>query len=368
MKVFLLSKVNSTHTIRWANALVERGIKVLVFGLEDLKLKDNPYLPEIIVKTASIDEPKHGGLKGKINYLKALPKVKSAIEEFKPDVLHAHYASSYGLIGALTKFHPLIISLWGSDVFDFPKKSFLNALIIRHNLKKADKITSTSITMAREATKYTAKKIDVVPFGVDIETFKPFEVKKVFTEDSVVIGTVKSLEKKYGIDTLISAFALLKRKSKENLNLLIGGDGPERENLKQLVKELKVEDSVVFTGYIPHAQLPKYMNMIDIFVLLSRVEESFGVVVVEAMACGKPVVVSNKGGLPEVVEEGVTGFVVPAENPKATASAIETLIKDKELRKSMGRRGRERVLKLYNWKENVSKMIEIYEELLKQKA
>lgn len=369
MKVLLLSNVNSIHTLRWANSLVERGIKVLVFGLEDLKLRGDPYHSEIIVKTAGIDQPKEGGNKEKIKYLRALPKVKALIKEFKPNILHAHYASSYGLIGALTGFHPLVISLWGSDVFDFPKKSSLNSIIIRHNLKKADKITSTSITMAKEGSNYTSKEIEVVPFGVDPETFKPFEVKKVSPPQGIVIGTVKSLEKKYGIDTLISAFAILRSKLEgENLKLLIVGDGAERASLQKQAKSLNLEDSVIFTGHIPHTDIPNYMNMIDIFVLLSRVEESFGVVVVEAMACEKPVVVSNKGGLPEVVEEGVTGFVVPAENPEAAATALLTLIKDEKLRKLMGKRGRERVLKLYNWKENVSKMIRIYEELLKPKS
>ena len=369
MKLLLLSKVNSVHTQRWANALSERGIEVLVFGLEGLKSKENPYRSEITIKTAGIDEQKQGGFKEKLNYLKALPLLKSTIKEFKPDILHAHYASSYGLLGALTGFHPFVISLWGSDIFDFPKKSFLNALIIKHNLKRADLITSTSMTMAKEGAKYTSKKIEVVPFGVDLEVFKPLEVKRAFPGTSIVIGTVKSLERKYGIDTLILAFALLKRKfEKDDLKLIIVGDGPEKDNLKRLTKDLNIEDFVTFTGFVPHKDLPGYINMMDIFVLLSRVEESFGVVVVEAMACEKPVVVSRKGGLPEVVEDGVTGFVVPAENPEAAASALETLILNKDLRSSMGKRGRERVKRLYDWKENVNRMVELYEELLKQKS
>ena len=369
MKLLLLSKVNSVHTQRWANALSERGIEVLVFGLEGLKSKESPYRSEITIKTAGIDEPKQGGFKEKLNYLKALPLLKSTIKEFKPDILHAHYASSYGLLGALTGFHPFVISLWGSDIFDFPKRSFLNALIIKHNLKRADLITSTSITMAREGAKYTSKKIEVVPFGVDLEVFKPSEGKRTSPGTSTVIGTVKSLERKYGIDTLILAFALLKRKfEKDDLRLIIVGDGPEKDNLKRLTKDLNIEDFVTFTGFVPHKDLPGYINLMDIFVLLSRVEESFGVVVVEAMACEKPVVVSGKGGLPEVVENGVTGFVVPAENPEAAASALETLILNKDLRSSMGKRGRERVKKLYDWKENVSRMVELYEELLKQKS
>lgn len=361
--------VNSVHTIRWANALAEKGIEVLVFGLEDLKLKEKYAHPRIIIKTAGIGESMQESAIGKMKYLKAVPQLHSIVKEYKPDILHAHFASSYGLIGSLTGFHPFIVSLWGADVFDFPQKSPINALVLKYNLKKADRITSTSKVMAIEGSKYTNKKIDVVPFGVDLEVFKPFEVERIFSEDNIVIGTVKALEKKYGIDTLIEAFALLKKKTQnELLKLLIVGGGSEETNLRRLAAELGIEDSAIFAGPVPHNDVPRYINMIDIFVALSRLDsESFGVAVVEAMACEKPVVVSNKGGLPEVVEEGVTGFVVPAENPEAAASALETLITNKDLRESMGKSGRVRVSRLYNWNGNVSKMIEIYEELLKQK-
>jgi glycosyltransferase involved in cell wall biosynthesis len=103
--------------------------------------------------------------------------------------------------------------------------------------------------------------------------------------------------------------------------------------------------------------------MIDISVIVSN-QESFGVSVIEAGACENPVVVSNVGGLPEVVEDGVTGIIVPAKNPIATADAIEKLILDKSLRESMGKAGRKRVEALYKWENNVEQMMEIYYKTL----
>ena len=119
------------------------------------------------------------------------------------DILHAHYASSYGLLGALANFHPFILSIWGADIFSFPKKSFLHRYIFNFNLRVADKILSTSQIMAKEIKKYTNKEIIVTPFGIDINTFKPGnKVDKIKGEFDFIIGTIKGLEEIYGIEYL----------------------------------------------------------------------------------------------------------------------------------------------------------------------
>jgi glycosyltransferase involved in cell wall biosynthesis len=105
--------------------------------------------------------------------------------------------------------------------------------------------------------------------------------------------------------------------------------------------------------------------MLDISVSVSITDsESFGVAVIEASACEKPVIVANVGGLPEVVEDEVTGFVVPPQDAEATASALEKLVLNKSLRQEMGNAGRQRVQRLYDWKNNVQQMLSIYHEVL----
>ncbi|HSL90280.1 MAG TPA: glycosyltransferase family 4 protein, partial [Ignavibacteriaceae bacterium] len=135
--------------------------------------------------------------------------------------------------------------------------------------------------------------------------------------------------------------------------------------LKQLVKELNVENDTLFTGFIDQNSVHEYQNMLDISVSVSIDDsESFGVAIIEASACEKPVVVSNMGGLPEVVEDGKTGFVVESKNPEMIVDAISKLIENPELRIEMGKNGRERVLELYDWNNSVKKMISIYQSLL----
>ena len=115
-----------------------------------------------------------------------------------------------------------------------------------------------------------------------------------------------------------------------------------------------------------YSKVPSFHKIIDIYAALSILDsESFGVAIVEAEGCGKPVVVSNVGGLPEVVEDGKTGFVVEKKNAVAAAEKLEKLVLDAGLRGIMGKAGRARVLKLYDWNENVAQMMEIYSKINK---
>ena len=304
----------------------------------------------------------------KLKYLKALPTVKKTILDFKPDVVHAHYATSYGFLGALSGFHPFILSVWGSDVFTFPHNSLLHKMILKYNLKNADAILSTSHVMAKETHLYTDKEIEVTPFGIDLEQFKPIDMESIFDKDEIVIGTIKTLEEKYGIKYLLRAFEIVSSKYPNlPLKLLVVGNGSLDIELRKLALELCIDDKTVFTGKVPFEAVPNYQNMLSVSVSVSvSNSESFGVAIIEASACEKPVIVSNVGGLPEVVEDGVTGIIVPPRDVEATANAIERLVLNKELRLQMGKAGRERVKRLYNWDDNVKQMINIYKEILEK--
>jgi len=369
MKVLLLSNPGSPHTIKWARSLAENAVEICILGL-------SAYDPSVYrnyenIQVHSLGLP--GSITGnseanisKARYLKAMPMVKQLIEKFRPDIVHAHYASSYGLLGALSGFHPYIISVWGADIFEFPRKSFLHGALIKYNFRKADKILSTSQVMAKETGRYTEKPIEVTPFGIDLERFKPLRVGNLFDEGDVVIGTIKGLDKQYGIEFLLRAFAILaERHHALPLKLLIVGGGPLEKSLKQLANELRIDDRTVFAGRVDYDAVVNYHNMLAVFVSLSVIDsESFGVAILEASACEKPVVVADVGGLPEVVADGVTGFVVAPRDPESAAAVIEKLVLDEELRKRMGKAGRTRVKELYDWNENVKQMIRIYQEAL----
>lgn len=357
-KILILGDANSYHILKWVSGIISEGYAVKIFSL-------TPYTGKVLKdKGIEIYSSLFAG-RSKLLYPFAIHELRKLIREYRPDIMHAHYASSYGLLGALSRFHPFIISVWGSDVFDFPNISPIHKAIFKFNLAKADRICSTSHIMKEEIKKYTNKEIVIIPFGIDLNVFKPLPAPHIFKENDIVVGTVKALEKKYGIEYLIEAFSILRKRVGEYpLKLMIVGKGSLEARLKAKVKSLGIENETVFTGFILPSEIPFYQNALSIAVFPSiDNSESFGVAAVEAMACEKPVIASDVGGLPEVIENNVTGLLVPPTNTEELAQAMEILVRDEQLRIKLGKQGRERVKKLYNWKDNLDSMIRIYEEL-----
>ncbi len=365
MKVMLLGSPESSHLQKWAYSLSEKGIEILIVGFANTAAGIYDGIKGIKVFSLGLDS----GISAlssnsvvKLNYIRVLGRLKRLLEIHKPDILHSHYASSYGLIGALTGYSPFIISLWGSDVFDFPRRSFIHKALLKFNMKRADALLSTSRVMAIEAGKYTSKNIEITPFGIDTQIFRPDKSES--SNSKITVGCIKSLESHYGLEYLIKAFAELKIKHPETgIHLRLVGDGSLRDNLISLASELGIINSVEFVGRIPYSQIASYHNSLDISVFPS-IEESFGVSVLEASACEKPVIVSNVGGLPEVVDHGVTGLIIEPRNVTSLVESIETLVFDNELRNKLGKAGRKKVISEYQWDDCVENMILIYYRVL----
>lgn len=228
MKILILSNSNDPHTYRWATALAARNINIVLFSLSKNMEEGYDYYDNIkIVDFGFYNSLNHKvGSLLKLKYILLLPFLKKAIRRFEPDIIHAHYASSYGILASLVNFHPFVISVWGSDIYEFPRKSIFHKKLLKCSIDKADRLLSTSNIMAKEIYNYTSKPIDIIPFGVDLNVFKPEKVKSIFNKNDYVIGTIKSLKKKYGIEYLIRAFKLVKTNHpKLPFKLLIVGGG-----------------------------------------------------------------------------------------------------------------------------------------------
>ncbi|MDP4536910.1 glycosyltransferase [Alkalimonas collagenimarina] len=370
MKILLLADSTSPHTIKWARSLAEQGCTVLVAGLSSAPADLYQQHPAITVATLGADEQLVRQAKtrwSKLSYLKVLPRLKALIRSFQPDILHAHFASSYGLLGALCGFQPYVLSVWGSDVYAFPRKSWLHKSVLRFNLAKACALFSTSNDMARETALYTDKPLQVIPFGIDTDFFQPANGLELFPAGTLVIGAVKTLEPHYGMDVLIRAFAMLSRNLPEQkLGLLLVGSGSQQAELQQLTADEGITDQVRFTGRVPYDEVPGYHNSLDIAVVVSR-RESFGVSAIESSSCGIPVVASNVDGLPEVVQHRQTGLLVPVDDVAATCAALQELVTDPALRQRLGEQGREWVQHEYDWHKNVQQMMAAYQQVLAAK-
>jgi glycosyltransferase involved in cell wall biosynthesis len=355
MRIAFLSAAGSVHTRRWVCALHERGHTVALCSLPGHRTQDGAYPAGVSVKYL-----KRGGNAG---YFLGARELREFLEGFKPDILNAHYATGYGTLARKCGFKPLLLSVWGSDVYEFPSLGLFHRKILQKNLGAATCVASTSRRMARQVERFYdgKKQIFITPFGVDTEVFRRRGQPPL---DSLTVGIVKTLEPKYGVEYLIRAFAQLKsrledenRLPSKGLNLVICGGGALLEKLKALSRSLGVSGQAQFLGPVPHDEVPGVLSGLDIFCAPSVSDsESFGVAAVEAMACEVPVVTSDADGFREVVLDGVTGFVVERKNVSAIAEKLYLLSQDAALRRRLGSAGREHVTENYAWDKCVDIM------------
>lgn len=190
----------------------------------------------------------------------------------------------------------------------------------------------------------SAEKVEVVHNAVTLERFDPSSVdpdgarrQLGIGAGDIVVGTVGKLHKGKGVFDLLAAFALLSGKH-VRLKLLFVGDGPERSALEQEASRLSLSERVIFAG--PSKDVARMYAAMDIFVLPSTCSEAFGMVLVEAMAMARPVIATEVGGIPEIVQDNVSGILVPPQDPGSISRAIDRYIEDPALRSRLAEEGR----------------------------
>ncbi len=217
----------------------------------------------------------------------------------------------------------------------------------------------------------TEDKIKVIYPGVDIERFrpgnKPDELlsKNNIDRDSFVILYVGKLVSWKGIHNLVYAAKILKDKGVKDFVVAVAGKGAQKENMQKLIKETGTDEHFKFLDFVSYNEIPDVYRMADVFVLPSYPtmtwQEQFGMVLVEAMASGKPVISTLSGSIPEVV--GGAGILIPPGDFIALADVIFKLIESEKIRENKGKAGRERVEKLFSAKNNAQKFADILKEI-----
>ena len=364
-EIFFISAANSSHTLKWVNSLSKNYKIHLIY----CKGQDNKA--EIINENVVLHELK---FKAPLGYYLNVFELRKLYNKIKPDLINVHYATGYGTLARISRIKPILLSLWGSDVYEFPKISFINKIILERNVIYANEIASTSNVMAQELKNEFPnidKEIFITPFGVDTELFN----KEKNRNNEFTIGVIKTLEEVYAIDDLIKSVNILKQRLINNkefeiankLKCYIYGEGYKKIELELLIKELKLENTVFLKGKIPNYEVSKALNKFNVFCATS-ICESFGVAVVEAMACEIPVVVTATDGFKEIVDNNINGFVVNVKDVNEISNKIEILLKNKELAEKFAKNGREKVLKMYDWNKNVENMEKIYNKIISKKG
>jgi glycosyltransferase involved in cell wall biosynthesis len=306
------------------------------------------------------------------HYLEAQFRATLAVaRERGADVIHAHWAIPTGpaAVSAARRLGlPSVITMHGGDVYvnpeqgyDFPTRWYVRPAL-RWTLRKAGALTAITEDCRQHALRAGAptRSMHLVFNGTDLRRFSPLPAGTAVDPrfGPNMIFACRQLFPRKGIRFLVEAAAQLKARFPD-LTVVVAGDGFERPELIALAERLGIARDVTFLGWVPNSELPQYYRAAALSVIPS-LEEGFGIPAAEAMGCETAVVASDAGGLPEVVEHGVTGLIVPRGDAKALAEAIGSLLADPARRTRMGRAGRERALRLFDWDRSAEQFEQIY--------
>lgn len=274
------------------------------------------------------------------------------------DAIHAQWTLSAGAAWLSRAAHrrPILATLQGSDIFrvtSHPLGAWLTRLVLRHCQHIS--ALSQALATAAAAAGVPDSLITVIPNGVDTTLFKPPSQPR-----EQLILYVGTLIQRKGVNYLLEAMAQVTRRF-PSFRLAIVGEGPEESALKQSANQLGIAGQVTFVGPQSPEQVRQWMQRAMLFVLPS-LEEGLGVVLLEALACGTPIVASQVGGIPDVVTPDV-GRLVPAARPEALAEAINQLLADQSLWASMSHKARERATGCYDWQQIARRFEVIYKEI-----
>jgi phosphatidylinositol alpha-mannosyltransferase len=293
------------------------------------------------------------------------PDIKAVLLREQFDVVHLHEPFMPMLCSAVLRFSNGVNvgtfhAYSGSPGYELGRP-ITTILLKRRNRKLAGRI-AVSIPAKAYASKYISGEFTVIPNGVDLRRFNT-GVKPMpgFDDGKLNILFVGRLEKRKGVNYLLDAFRKLK-KDYPNVRLIIAGPGLNlRKRYEIKVRMQRIKD-VVFTGGVPYEDLPRYYQAADIFCAPAIGKESFGIVLLEAMALGKPIVATSNEGYASVISDGQQGLLVPPRNSKALAGALKRLIDDPALRGRLGACGLESVGK-YDWPLVARRVMNYYERV-----
>lgn len=329
---------------------------------------------------------------GKIGNGAFLPQLFWHLKGF--DIVHLHYPFFGGAeVVYLAKLFAdkkmKLVITYHMDVvggiFTKPFFKFHTRFIMPAIIRAADKVIVTSLDYAqtsniKELVAKNPERFIELPPSVDLERFFPSQKEKELlfkyglnTEFDQVLLFVGALDKAHyfkGIDFLINSFDILDhfgvKKNFYRIKLLIVGEGNLKKKYQSQVREAGLQDKIIFTDPVSDEDLPKYYNLADVVVLPSiDRSEAFGITLIEAMACGKPVVASNLPGVRSVVSDGIDGFLFEKKQEGDLANRVNKLFSDKELRNKMGAAGRQKAEKIFSQDILIKKLEKIYLELQK---
>ena len=353
---------NYVHSL--SRELVEMGHEVTVLCANEPKSKKDDVIDGIKVRRLPYI--------GKIANTNITPQLPLEILRDDFDIIHTHlptpWSADWSAVVATVKRRPLVLTYCNDIVGDGRAKKIAqlyNHFNLKYLLKKASKtiiIQPNYLNTSLHLERYE-KKVVAIPVGVDLERFKPLGTS---TNGNTLffLSVLDRFHRYKGLDYLLFALSMV-AKEVPDVKLIVGGDGDLLGHYQRLSDSLNLGKCVEFLGYVPEEKVAYYYNRCDIFVLpsISTAQEGFGMVLLEAMACGKPVVCTEIVGVAaEVTKEGA-GITVEPSNADELAKAISHILQNRSEALKMGKASRRLVEEKYGWKQVEKRVEEIYKEV-----
>jgi colanic acid/amylovoran biosynthesis glycosyltransferase len=347
LKIF--PKLSETFIASELAELRRRGVELRILSL----LPPRQELRHEIIASAGLDqlasyEPK---------------EFPAILNQFRPQLLHAHFATESTAAArelAQQRSLPFTFTAHGYDIHRKPPPDF------GARASAASAVVTVSQDNAAYITRnfgVPASRIRVIPCGVDMDLFRPLGSKAPLAEPPVILCVARQVAVK-NLDLLLKSCALL-RQHKVNFQCVLIGDGPFGGQLEQTRSRLGLEHCVAMPGAATQNDVLKWWQKASVGILTSD-NEGMPVSLMEAAACGVPVVATAVGGLPELVQNGLTGLLVPARDAAALAHALEKLLMDPELRIRMGQAARQRAEEKFSVVNQVDQLLSLWSEILER--
>jgi glycosyltransferase involved in cell wall biosynthesis len=349
MILTFIADARTIHTQRWVEYFAknkDKEVHLITYdpGPENF-IKENPEITEHVIP-------------GRFNnlYLDFWPrqlKIQKLIKEINPDLIHAHFITKYGFHLPSGKKCPTVVSAWGDDILILPPQSRIIHLFTKKILNQVDLIYGVSHDINKHIIddfKIPGNKIKYLPFGIDTKMFSPPknpDTMDKFDPEHFVVFSNRGFYPVYDMPTLVEGFEKAYQINK-NLRLYLKGDGPELPKIKDLVMTKNLSEVVTFLQRTEYSQVPIDLNKSDIFVT-TAVSDGTPVSLLETMSTETPVIATDIGGVPEWINDGDNGILIPPGDSDTLSEKILLLAEDKSLRNRLGKKARETVLERGDW-------------------
>lgn len=302
-----------------------------------------------------------------VNLTASLFKIRKLIRTIKPDILHAHYLTDYGLIGYLLHFPIFVVTVWGSDILVTPKTSWFHPIMAKFILNSSKLVTGDSNTVRNACLQYCnqPEKIIVIQWGINLSLF-PKRIDNHAEQKKITILSSRGFAPIYNIDTIIHSIPFV-IKTHTNIKYLLKSQYERNFELEQIAESLDVIKYIDFVyGDIIYKKLIELYYTSDIFISVPS-SDSSSISLLEAMASGLPVIVSDIPANHEWITEGWNGFIVPVRNPEKLAQAIIHMIENPDLMRLFGERNAQIIRMRADREKHMAHMEDLYKQLLENK-